>query len=85
MPTPSRAGAGPCRQRLRSADKRHRPPIHYDFKLADGEYDLEIYFVDQWNGSRNPSVRANGVTYLKPRNNAARAQIASIIMRYPEG
>ncbi len=49
------------KNQLENGINRH---LQYDFELADGEYDLEIYFVNQWGGSKNPSVRANGVTVL---------------------
>lgn len=39
--------------------------LNYDFELPNGEYEIELYFTDPWNCSKNPIVSAEGTTIIE--------------------
>lgn len=39
--------------------------LNYDFELPNGEYEIELYFTDPWNCSKNPIVSAEGATIIE--------------------
>lgn len=36
--------------------------LNYEFELPNGEYEIELYFTDPWNCSKNPIISAEGNT-----------------------
>lgn len=39
--------------------------LNYDFELPNGEYEIELYFTDPWNCSKNPIVSAEGTVIVE--------------------
>lgn len=39
--------------------------LNYDFELPNGEYEIELYFTDPWNCSKNPVVSAEGAVIIE--------------------